>query len=351
MTQKRWTQRPVGSTWGDFGADDSLGRLNLITPKKVRQGVSEVHDGVSYCLSLPLELPGGLALNPNRHPPVVRPNLRDGDVNMNFLASDLGEGATDILSDDLVILHTQYSTQWDSLAHVGAEFDVDGSGKVAPVYYNGFRAGVDVTGPDNVSDAGIPTEEAEARTTSSAGVLGVDGMARTCIQGRGVMIDLAHHLGPDRHLVGFRQLEEILQQDGCIIEQGDIVLFHTGFAERLLTMDGHPNPEQLAQTGAVLDGRDAELLAWITDTGIAAIAADNYAVEMYPARRVDHPAPLLPLHEHCLFRLGLPLGELWYLTELAEALRDRGRIRFLLTAPPLRLPGAVGSPLTPVATI
>jgi hypothetical protein len=42
---------------------------------------------------------------------------------------------------------------------------------------------------------------------------------------------------------------------------------------------------------------------------------------------------------------------MWYLHELAGWLRAHGRSRFLLTAPPLRLPGAVGSPLTPVATV
>ena len=45
------------------------------------------------------------------------------------------------------------------------------------------------------------------------------------------------------------------------------------------------------------------------------------------------------------------LGELWHLTRLADWLRANNRSRFLLTAPPLRLPGAVGSPVTPVATV
>lgn len=38
----RWARRPEGSTWGDFGPDDELGRLNLITPDKVRSAVAEV---------------------------------------------------------------------------------------------------------------------------------------------------------------------------------------------------------------------------------------------------------------------------------------------------------------------
>src|SRR5215472_6353944 len=66
---KRWTQRPDGSTWGDFGDDDELGRINLITPEKVLQGVREVEAGISFCLSLPLDFPGGNALNQRRYPP------------------------------------------------------------------------------------------------------------------------------------------------------------------------------------------------------------------------------------------------------------------------------------------
>ena len=35
---QRWKHRPEGSNWGDFGPDDQLGRLNLLTPEKVRAG-------------------------------------------------------------------------------------------------------------------------------------------------------------------------------------------------------------------------------------------------------------------------------------------------------------------------
>ena len=59
----------------------------------------------------------------------------------------------------------------------------------------------------------------------------------------------------------------------------------------------------------------------------------------------------LPLHDLCLFRQGIYLGELWYLEELANWLAAHRRSAFLLTAPPLRLPGSVGSPVTPIATV
>ena len=112
-------------------------------------------------------------------------------------------------------------------------------------------------------------------------------------------------------------------------------------------------PDKAVLEGAcsVLNGRDGKLLQWITDSGLSALIADNYAVEAYPAPPGDGRHAALPLHEHCLFKLGVPLGELWQLTPLATWLRANGRSRFLLTAPPLRLPGAVGSPATPVATV
>ena len=70
---KRWTQRPEGSTWGDWGDDDELGRVNLMGPAKVLEGVREVRAGISFCLSLPLDYPGGTALNQRRYPPRLAP--------------------------------------------------------------------------------------------------------------------------------------------------------------------------------------------------------------------------------------------------------------------------------------
>jgi kynurenine formamidase len=119
-----------------------------------------------------------------------------------------------------------------------------------------------------------------------------------------------------------------------------------------MDMGGDPDPDVLHTACSVLDGRDPQLLQWISDTNIVALCADNYAVEGHPAKPANSECcAMLPLHEHCLFKLGIPLAELWYLTELAHWLRDNRRNRFLLTAPPLRLPGAVGSPVTPVATV
>jgi hypothetical protein len=255
---------------------------------------------------------------------------------------------TDVVNDDLVVMHLQYSTQWDSLAHVGSLFDADGDGVPEPCFYNGFRAGVDIVGPTDVDDSG---PSADPRSTSHADALGVERMAEACCQGRGVMIDLHAHVGRARVVFGYERLMRVIDEDKVEVEKGDMVCLHTGFGELLLEMGRTPDPGKAQYLCAVLNGRDRRLLNWITDTGLVSLIADNYAVEAFPAVAQDGCCAALPLHEHCLFKLGVNLGELWYLTPLAKWLRENNRYRFLLTAPPLRLPGAVGSPATPIATV
>src|SRR5687768_12004923 len=101
----RWSRRPEGSTWGDYGSDDQLGRMNELNPDKVRQGIAEVREGRTFCLSLPLDYPGGNVLNPRRHPPVIRPTLRGDTPNWLFRVERETPGMTDVMNDDLAILH------------------------------------------------------------------------------------------------------------------------------------------------------------------------------------------------------------------------------------------------------
>ncbi len=342
---ERWTQRPEGSNWGDFGEDDECGRMNLITPAKVREAVAEVREGRSFCLSLPLDYPGGNLLNPARHPP-QRAATAGADGAPRYLLPFSGNDPelTDVVCDDRVLLHTQYSTQWDALSHMGAEFDGDGSGTAGVFFYNGWRGGEHITAPHSLDGCG-DYEGVEAKR------LGIEKMAERCVQGRAVMIDLHALYGDEKVDVGFAELEAAMKAQSVTVEQGDMVCLHTGFARKVLEMKRDPDREVLHNSCAALEGRDAKLQEWIRDSGLAALIADNYAVERFPNNSGSGRRALLPLHELCLFKLGIHLGELWWLSELAEYLRAAGRTRFLLTAPPLRLPGAVGSPVTPVATL
>jgi kynurenine formamidase len=318
----------------------------------VLQGVAEVKEGIAFQLSLPLDYPGGNVLNPRRAAPRIAATIRDGKSagkqNFCFPLGEDNPDLTDVVSDDVVLLTLQYSTQWDSFAHIGSRFDADGDGKREIVFYNGFRAGEDIQ-PGKEKAGAEPWAKFEG---THAGALGIEILAEHGVQGRGVMIDLHHHFGRKHHAVTYEELMKLMDEDEVEVEKGDMVCIYTGFADLLLEMRKKPDAKLLHQTCTGLDGRDERLLQWISDSGLAVLVSDNYAVEIIPTSlSKPKPAALMPLHEHCIFKNGIHLGEMWYLTKLASWLREHARNRFLLTAPPLRLPGAVGSPATPVATV
>jgi len=337
----RFTHRPPGSNWGDFGADDQRGRMNLLTPARRLAAVREVQEGLVFSLSLPLDYPGGPGLWETRHPPRLRgTQFADGRSAYPFRMSGFVAEATDVVCDDEVTLSLQYSTQWDALAHCGSEFDADGDGVAETVFYNGFRAGEDIVPP---RDAAAPRARA----------LGIENLARAGVQGRGVLVDLATEYGRKPAQVGYDGLMRLMEQQQVSVEPGDFLCLYTGFGDLVLGMRGTPDHKVLHTSCAGLDGSDARLQRWIADSGLVALCADNAAVEATGrmSARGGARRALLPLHELCLFKLGVHLAELWYFGELAPWLAAHGRNRFLLTAPPLDLPGAVGSPVTPLATV
>ena len=347
----RWKVRPEGSTWGDWGPDDQLGRLNLLTPERVLRAKEEIRLGEVYCLSLPLDHPGGNVVNPRRHPPTLEPTRGpDGSPRYNYPLQLDDPRHIDVGCDDRVHMTLQYSSQWDAFCHMGQMFDADGDGVPEIRFYNGYRGGEDIIGPVDYGPDGSRTPRSEG---IGARKLGIENFAEKGVVGRGVMIDLERFHGREgRHLVTHDDLMRVLGETGATVEEGDLVFFYTGFADLILEMDRQPDGNRLANSCAALDGRDDRLLEWVTGSGAAALFADNYAVEQSPAR----PAPgeryaNSPLHQHCLFKLGVPLGELWYLGELAQRLRELGRTRFFATCQPLRLPGAVGSPANPVGIV
>lgn len=330
----RWINRPEGSNWGDFGPDDQIGRMNLLTPERRLAAMAEVREGIAFTLSLPLNVPT-IPMAPFRHPPVLAAATdAEGDV-YNRLDPCGGQETT---CDDKVILYTQHSTQWDSLAHRGRAFDADGDGVAELVYYNGFRADEHVaTGADH---------------RSCARALGIETLAMAGVQGRGVLVNLEAVYGNGPRAVTLADLQAAMDAQGVAVRPGDFLLLYTGFDKLLLEREASGADTHLALSCCALDGADEALLEWIVESGIVAICSDNVAVEALGLILSPEPPPIrLPIHDLCLFRQGIFLGELWYLKDLAEWLLARQRHAFLLTAPPLRLPGSVGSPATPIATV
>ncbi len=269
------------------------------------------------------------------------PRDREGALNYKYPLATENAQATDIVSNDVVTLATQYSTHWDTFAHVGQSFDADGDGVPEPFYYNRSRAGSDVVAPDTVTGA--------ARTRR----LCVDTMARLGLQGRGVLVDLCHHLGRGRRFVGYDDLMRIIEADGTKVERGDLVCFYSGFGDLIMSTSGLLDAADVHPARrSELDGRDGRLLQWTNSTGLTALISDNIGIEALPARPQDgETLASLPFHEFRLFKVEIALGELWYPSELPGWIRQHHRRYFLLTAPWRRLPGAVGSPVTPLATV
>ena len=333
----RWTVRPEGSNWGDFGADDQIGRLNLLTPERVRRAMAEVREGRVFCLSMPLDYPGGNYHDLGRKPPRLHPVVSGGRVKYNHRG---GERHPDVSCDDWVELYTQFSTQWDALCHIGSAFDADADGVAETVYYNGYRGGEHIPDPGAAEDA-----------FAGARALGIENMAATGVQGRGVMVDPLRRLRaqarhrrlrrPDASHGGWRRHDRGGRHAVPAHRPG----------QRHLGDEQETRPRDTEDAFSHLDGRDERLLRWIDDSGVAAIAADNFSIEAVPPSAAVEGRAYEGLHELCIFKLGIHLGELWSLGALNAWLKEHGRSRFLLTAPPLRLPGAAGSPVTPVATV
>lgn len=330
----RWLKRPEGSNWGAFGDDDQVGRMNLITPTVRRRALAEAKEGRCFLLGLPLDYPKG-KIFAGRNPPQLAPTHGgDGRVMYDWTFSD---GGIDVINDDRVLMDLQYSSQWDGLSHYGCCFDADSDGVAEHVFYNGYRSDRDFVQPGE-------------GTAPRALALGIENLARTCVQGRGALVDLRSAGAGPHALVGYDALMAAIEAQGAQVEAGDFLCIYTGYGD-LLVQDGeHVDRAQLAACPG-LDGTDRRLLDWIDRSGLAAICADNPMVEKMEGVERCVGTARLPLHEHCLVKLGVHLGEFWWFGAIAPWLRANGRAHFLLTAPPLNLPGAVGSPATPVATV
>src|SRR5271168_3304411 len=96
---------PPGNAWGHFGATDSLGMLNLLTPLVVARAAQEIKTGIRVSLDWPLNMP--------KYPSFGRPVVKHEIINR-----PRGEGLR-VVNDDLLSFNTQSSTQWDGFRHFG----------------------------------------------------------------------------------------------------------------------------------------------------------------------------------------------------------------------------------------
>lgn len=313
--------------WGRWGDDDELGTLNLITADKVAEAAATVKKGTVISLGGDFGANGPQGAFKFRFNPIHVMTVDGGDAETlvkyapewarNSVAQELSSFFVDNpfrFNDDMITMSLQAATQWDALSHVYYEDKL----------YNGFPA-------DSVTSFG-------------AYHCGIDKVDVKGITSRGVLLDVVAHRGADvfcepGNPITPAELDDIAAEQGVEIRAGDIVVVHTGWWTRFLsTGDGH-------EAGSGLDWTCA---SWLHDHDVAAVAADNLMVEdPDPANGVE--GTFLPMHMLCLRDMGLMFGEYWDLGGLAADCAADGVYEFQLIAPPLKVVGAVGAPVSPIA--
>jgi kynurenine formamidase len=296
--------------WDVYGRDDELGTVNRLDDQTVAAAAASIQSGQRVNLSLPITMPD---------PPLF------GRRRVEHAVFATGRNTWD---DRLDGLYLQGSSQWDSLRHVRAREDG---------FYGGWQGD-----PDSE-----PTR------------LGIHNWATTGIVGRGVLVDVAALMADvgeydpfERYRIDVEHLTAALARQHASLEPGDILCLRTGWTDKYLALDSHGRNECARRSvepggrrwAGLSGGEDMSRYLW--NSGLAAIAADNPAVEYSPG-----DVQLGSLHRRLISGLGFPLGELFTFHELAAACLKRHQSDFFFVALPLNILGGVGSTANAMAIL
>lgn len=298
------------SNWGRWGANDRIGTLNHLTPECVVDAARLIRRGAIFDLGLDVNANGpqlgGFRANPVHVMTITPPDMAGNRHGL-------------IAADDFIMMPLQSVTQWDGVGHIGYD----------NLFYNNISA-------ETITTMGGSRE------------LSIDQIAVKGIAGRGVLFDVAAHRGVDCMAAGdvieIAELEEIERKQAVEVKPGDILLLRTGWIRQLLV---HGSPETCWNGEPGLDHR---CCAWLQDRQIAAIASDNWGVETSaPNQTGGFDEIYQPFHSIAIRDMGMTLGELFNLEELSKDCATDNIYEFFFTAPPLKITGGVGTPITPLA--
>lgn len=160
---------------------------------------------------------------------------------------------------------------------------------------------------------------------------------------RGVLLDPPAHRGVEALDAGEPvtddELSAMAEAQNVEVRPGDVVLIRTGYLKYW------PDPEAMAEHRTA--GPDLSAAEWLLERGVVATGTDTETYEVQPAPDRGEPANPQPVHTKLLIENGIYLLESVYLEELA---RDE-IYEFLFVALPLKIRGATGSMVDPLAII
>ena len=300
------------SNWGRWGENDQFGTLNNITPEDIVNAAKLIKKGKVFALGLDLKEKIQSGLFGGRWNMIHQMLATGTDAVAGVQDSD---GKTFLrYADDAINLPCQGSTQWDALCHIFLDDKM----------YNGYPA-TDVTihGSSN---------------------LGIEHV-RDKMAGRGVLLDIARFKGvsslDDGYPITNKDLDDCAASQKVEIKKGDFVIVRTGHQERCLA-----KKDWTGYAGGDAPGLAFETAHWIKNHDIAAICADTWGCEVRPNETDEANQPW---HWVVIPAIGISMGEIFYLKELAEDCDEDKVYEFFFNAPPLHIPGAAGSPINPQA--
>jgi kynurenine formamidase len=253
-------------------------------------------------IALDHPLQKGMPIYPTHPPFHITLNNRHGDINRGCGFSS---------SNELIITSTHTSTHIDALSHVSEN----------GMLHGGVDAAKAQQGTELFKEHGVETIEPIFR--------------------RGVLLDIAQTKGVDilapAQEVTVADLEDAQKRAGITIHPGDVILIRTGWTKhwtdsrKYLGLDSEGTPG-VAASGA----------AWLAAKKPFAVGNDTAGFEQIVQTNITMDAHRILIAQH-----GIHIIENLDLEELAVC----GRADFAFVTLPLRIKGATGSPLRPVALV
>lgn len=303
---------PEGAAWV-WGADDGLGRLNLLTETRVAAAAREIISGESTRVDMPLDVP--------KHPSWQREPFQHN--------IKVGRDGGGIGHDDTYFLNTQSGTQWDGFRHI--------SYADTGFFYNGTTPD-QITGP-KANDRG-----------------GINYWCKWALAGRGVLLDYRayatsqglHYDAATSHEITYVDLVACGKAQGLDIrpehcggdiKPGDFLFIRSGFNEDYMARSDAENAAigQRAVPQWVGVSQETAMIDWLHDCYFAAVAGDAPAFETWPTRGPYR------LHEYLLPLWGVPIGEMLDLEQAGRLAKKHSRWTFFFCTAPANCPGGVAS--------
>jgi kynurenine formamidase len=172
------------------------------------------------------------------------------------------------------------------------------------------------------------------QTSTGFKVHGIDTMGP--IVGRGVLLDVAgeRRLAPE-YAITVQDLERAATRDRVELREGDVVLVRTGFGALWSEPEAYMRGAGVSAAGS----------RWLVDRKVSVVGADNMAFDVTTTKVDEELKVSLPGHLLLLVRAGIPIIENLNLEDLAAAKIHE----FLFVCLPLKMRGATGSPVRPIA--